>query len=79
MWPSAVVAEVFVNVTFPKFASGIGVQPSAVQADGASAIHSADATSMLLVLTCLVTDLPDVSSLRETVTAVPLTVTDAEM
>ena len=45
-WPPVVVAAASVKVAVPKSASGTGVQPEASHVDGASAIHSADETSM---------------------------------
>jgi hypothetical protein len=73
------IAAAFVKVTLPKFASGTTRQrPVEVQAEGASAIHSADVTSSgSVVVTVRVNRVPRVTSLRLMIVRCPFTTTAA--
>jgi hypothetical protein len=79
VWPAA-VALALTNVTVPKFARGSGTQkPLRVQAEGASAIHSADETSGDFMVSFFVKTLSRVKLRIWTVTLRPETATLATM
>src|SRR5947209_6518709 len=76
--PPEALADAEPNEADPKLASGSVWQLLAVMhADGASTIHSAELSSRLEACTVLRKPCPRVASYRATVTALPLTLTDA--
>ncbi len=79
VWPAVEVAAARLKLTVPKSVSGRTAVPPGVRVEGASAIHSAEEMSGAAILSVFVKLLPVVAFFSETVTAVPFTLTDAEM
>ena len=80
VWPVALVAWALAKVVVPKSASGSARQlPLSPHAEGASTIHSAEATSTWSTRTCLEKDVPRVRSAMKSFTECPETVTPADI
>ncbi len=79
VWPEVEVAAALLKLTVPKSVSGRTAVPPGVSVEGASAIHSAEEMSGAAILSVLVKLLPVVAFFSDTVTAVPFTLTEAEM